>query len=112
MDKDSKKAFITERRFNERIQCEYSAIVRGSSVNGRKFEEYVTVLNLCAGGAYLLINRNIEVGQNLSVRIAIPTGSLDFGSSKLATTAVAMRTENYSEGVLGIGIKFQKFRFL
>ena len=112
MTRDTKKAFSTERRVSERIQCRYSAIVRGSSGDGRKFEEFVTVLNLCACGAYLLINRNVEVGQNLSVRIAIPTGSLDFGSSKLATTAVAVRTEFFSEGVLGIAIKFQKFRFL
>ena len=112
MDKDTTEAFIPERRISERIICEYSAIVRGSSPDGKKFEEIVTVLNLCATGAYLLINRNIETGQKLSVKIAFPTGSLDFGSSKLATKAVVTRTETYSEGVLGIAIKFLHYRFL
>lgn len=109
---DTNNAFTTEKRFYERVKCEYSAIVRGSFQDGKKFEEYAIVTNLSACGAYLLLSRNIEVGQILSMKIAFPTGSLDLGSSKLAATGLVVRTEIQSESVLGIAIEFQNYRFL
>jgi hypothetical protein len=87
-------------------------MVRGSSFDGKKFEENGTVLNLSASGAYVMLNRIIKKGQGLSVKIAFPTGSLEWGSSKLATSGVVVRTEGLSEGVLGIAVLFQSYRFL
>lgn len=112
MEHSANKVIISERRFKQRIECSYSAIVRGYSGFGKKFEENATVLNLSPVGAYLIVNRKIEIGQDLSVKIAFPTGSLELGSSKLAIVAVVVRTEPFSEGVLGVAIKFQHYRFL
>jgi hypothetical protein len=103
---------LPERRGKPRMQCAYHALVNGHSHNGTKFEENGTVLNLSASGAYLLLNHSIEDGQDLSVRIAFPTGSLEWGSSKLATNGIVVRTENLSEGVIGIAVMFQHYRFL
>ena len=112
MEQYTKNVIIPERRIKQRIKCAYPAIVRGRSINGKKFEENATVLNLSSIGAYVLLNRSIEIGQELSVSIAFPTGSLEIGTSKLSTSAIVVRTENYSEGVLAIAIKFQHYRFL
>jgi len=112
MDHYDRNSSVPERRGKPRMECAYPAIVRGYSLDGMKFEENATVLNLSASGVYVLLNRFIKKGQDLSVKIAFPTSSLELGSSKLATKGVVVRTEALSEGVLGIGIKFQRRRFL
>jgi hypothetical protein len=111
MDQDTNRVFVEERRSYERIVCDYAGIVRGRLSDGKKFEEIVKVLNLSAAGAYLTINRSVEVGQILTVKISFPTGSLDYGSSTITTRAIVVRTELYAEGVLGVGIQFLNFRF-
>ncbi len=112
MDQKRRNNSMPERREKPRMTCAYPALVRGLSLMGEKFEETATVLNLSASGVYVLFNRFIEKGQDLSVKIAFPTGSLEWGSSKLATSGVVVRTEALSDGVLGIGIMFQHYRFL
>jgi hypothetical protein len=112
MDHYPSNSSIPERRVKPRMKCAYPAMVRGYSLDGKKFEENATVLNLSASGVYVLLNRFIKKGQELSVKIAFPTGSLEWGSSKLATNGVVVRTEALSEGVLGIAIMFQRYRFL
>lgn len=87
-------------------------MIRASSVDGKKFEENATVLNLSATGVYMLLNRSIQKGQDVSLRIAFPTGSLELGSSKLATTGVVVRTEPLSEGQLGVAVRIQNYRFM
>ena len=103
---------IAERRGKPRMKCSYSAMVRGCSLDGKKFEENATVLNLSTSGVYMVLNRNLENGQDLLVKIAFPTGSLEWGSSKLASTGVVVRTEPLSEGVLGVAILLQRYRFI
>jgi hypothetical protein len=112
MDHYDSHSSIPERRGKPRMECAYPATVRGYSLDEKKFEENATVINLSASGIYVLLNRFINKGQDLSVKIAFPTGSLEWGSSKMATKGVVVRTEALSEGVLGIAIKFQRRRFL
>ena len=112
MDHYDSNSSVPEKRGKPRMECAYPATVRGYSLEGKKFEENATVLNLSASGAYVLLNRFINKGEELSVKIAFPTGSFKWGSSKLATKGVIVRTEALSEGVLGIAVKFQRRRFL
>lgn len=112
MNQDTDTAFVTERRSYQRITCEYSAIVRGSGVDGKKFEEIVTVQNLSASGAYFCINRKLEMGQMITIKIAFPTGSLHYGSSKVTIKAVVIRVDGVSDEILGIAIQFQNCRSL
>jgi hypothetical protein len=112
MEQSADRVVLLEKRYKPRINCSYPAIIRGYCASGKKFEESGTILNLGPGGAYLTVNRTIDIGQDLSVRIAFPTGSLEWGSTKLATAAVVVRTEPVSEGVLGVAIKFQHYRFV
>ncbi len=92
--------------------CSYAAIVRGKDLEGKRFEEHARVINLSSGGVYMLLNRAIPVGEDLTVRIALPTGSLSLGSSKLATSGTVMRGEPKTSGFFGIAVKFNRYRFL
>lgn len=94
------------------MKCAYPATVLGHSKDRKKYEENTTVLNLSASGVYVLLDRFIEIGQDLSLKIAFPTGSLEWGSSKLTSNGVVVRTETLSEGILGVAIKFEHYRFV
>jgi hypothetical protein len=112
MEKHQNNIAFVERRGKPRMRCAYPAVVRGLSQMGKKFEETATVLNLSATGAYILLNRLIQNGQDLSVKIAFPTGSLEWGSANLNTNGVVVRTETLTEGVLGVAILLQRYRFI
>jgi hypothetical protein len=112
MDLNQPISAIAERRGKPRMKCSYSAMVRGCSLDGKKFEENATVLNLSTSGVYMVLNRYIENGQDLSVKIAFPTGSLKWGSSKLTSIGVVVRTEALSEEILGVAVLFQRYRFV
>ena len=112
MDQNARNIAVVERRSKPRIKCAYPAIVRGCSLNGKKFEENAAVLNLSASGIYVLLNCFIQKDQDLSVKIAFPTGSLEWGSSKLTSNGVVVRSETLSEGILGVAIKFEHYRFV
>jgi hypothetical protein len=103
---------VIERRGKPRMKCAYPAMVLGHSQDRKKWEENATVLNLSASGVYLLLNRFIQKGQDLTIKIGFPTGSLEWGSSKLTSNGVVVRTETLSEGILGIAILFQSYRFV
>ena len=112
MDQNAVNSAIFERRGKQRITCAYPAIVHGCSIDGKKLEENATVLNLSVSGIYVKLNCYIQNGQELSVKIAFPTGSLELGTSKLAIKGVVVRGEPYSEGVFGVAIKLIHYRFL
>jgi len=108
----SNNNFFVERRGKLRMKCAYPAMVHDFSTVGKKFEENATVLNLSASGIYVLLNYIIQKGQELSVKIAFPTGSLEWGSSKLSMNGVVVRTEALSEGLSGVAINFKHNRFI
>ena len=112
MDNLQNSSSFVERREKPRMKCAYPAMILGHSLEGKKLEENATVFNLSASGVYVLLNCIIQKGQNLSVKIAIPTGSLEWGSSKLTSSGVVVRTEALSEGILGVAIKFEHYRFV
>lgn len=101
-----------ERRSKPRMVCNYPAYVRGKNEEGKNFEEPARVINMSSGGVYLLLNRAIPSGEELSIRIAMPTGSLDLGSSKLATNGTVVRGEAKTKGIFGIAVKFNSYRFV
>ncbi len=100
-----------EKREKSRITCNFAAIVKGRDERGREFEENARVINLSASGIYMLLNRSLEDGQQLNVRIALPTGSLKMGTSRLVTEGLVIRGESLSMGVMGIAVKFNHYRF-
>ena len=85
--------------------------MRGRDAQGKKYEETARVINLSSSGIFVLIGRLIQPGEEVSVRITLPTGSLTWGTSKLATIGNVVRSELQSDEAVGIAIKFQAYKF-
>ena len=100
-----------DRRGKPRMECAYDAIVKSILPNGRYFEENATVHNLSASGVFLTVNRLIIDGQILFLKIAFPTGSLEWGSAKLNSTGVVVRTKVLNDELLGVAVKFENYQF-
>ena len=112
MDLNISNTQFVERRVKPRIACNYPAVVKGHDTCGKKFEQDGRVINLSRGGAYALLRHPINDGDVLYVQIAFPTGSLLWGTPKMATSAVVVRSEMKVDGVVGIAIQFVSFKFL
>ena len=112
MDNHSVKAPFLERRLKPRMKCNYPAKIQGREGNGKKFEETGRVVNMSRNGIFVLMNRAISDSYQVSVQIALPTGILEYGSSKLITTGTVVRTEPCPDGTFGVAIKFQNVRYL
>jgi hypothetical protein len=112
MDKITKNIHFLERRMKPRINCDYPAIVQGCDSAGKRYKGNARVINLSTGGIYMMFDRSIQKGGTLSVRIALPTGSLQWGISRLATKGNVIRSEFQSDGNYGIAVQFQDYKFL
>jgi hypothetical protein len=112
LNSNSEIVYIPERRVKPRFICKCPTRIRGHDNNGQLFEEEGTAINLSRSGVYVILNREIPIGMELSLRIAFPTGLLKLGTSKLAVRGVVVRGEVHSETTYGIAVKFQEYRFL
>ena len=101
-----------ERRGKHRITCDYPAMVKGRDRLGQNFVEQGRVVNLSSTGIFLVIGRNVEKDAEITVKIALPTGSLVWGTSNLATSGIVVRNETQTDGGSGIAVKFHGYRFL
>jgi hypothetical protein len=108
----SETVYISERRLKPRFKCDYPAQIRGRDVNGNIFQEDGRALNLSRNGVYLILNRKIPNGMELSIKIGLPTRLLKLGMPKLVVRGPVVRGEFRSETIYGIAVKFQEYRFL
>ena len=112
MDFSSKVVYIPERRQKLRTKCDFPAWIQGRDRNGKKFEEDGRAINLSRRGVYILLNREIPNGDELAIKLALPIGYLNLGTSKLVVEGKVVRGELRSETVFGIAVEFEKFRFV
>ncbi len=112
MDNLSTIAPPIERRLKPRMSCNYPAILKNQEGSDFLFEEKGTAVNLSRSGVYILLNREIPTGTELSMRITFPTGVLEPGAPKLALRGTVVRGVTHSEMLYGIGVKIQDFRFM
>ena len=112
MEMDSSPFAFPDRRIKPRINCNYPAVVKGSDVLGKDYEDKAKAVNLSVSGIYLLIFRPIMVNSELAVTVAFPTGTLNLKSSRLATNGKVVRCEIKPNGAYGIAIKFDRYRFI
>jgi len=112
MDKTISNSLFPEKRTKPRINCDYPATVWGLDEHGQKFIDEARVTNLSSSGALAVSKRSIPNGAEVYVKIAISSGSLEWGTSNLATRGNVVRNEPQSDGAIGIAIKFQKYKFL
>ena len=79
MDPYSGTTPFAERRLKPRMKCNYVAIVRGVDARGNRFSEERRVVNLSRSGIYRSLKRAVQNGEKVTIRIAMPTGSLETG---------------------------------
>ncbi len=108
----SETTYISERRLKPRCICNYPARLTGLDENRKKIEEDGRAVNLSRSGIFILLNREIPTGSPLLIRVALPTGFLNLGTSKLALHGTVVRGSAVSESTYGIGVKIDEYRFV
>lgn len=101
-----------ERRSKPRIQCQYTVLIRGRDSRGQKYREPGLLANLSASGLYFWANRPVNVGEKLFILVHMDDAFFDEQPPRLATNGVVIRAEPYPDGVFGIAVKFENYRFL
>lgn len=101
-----------DRRIKPRIDCDYQAIVEGIDCSGMKYCERGKLVNLSACGLFLLVNRQVEHGSKLSVTVHLSKPPIEADAPRLATNGIVVRTEPWIDGMCGVAVKFQNYRFL
>ena len=112
MEQTMRQVLSPERRTKHRIFCDYPAIVQGWDENGVKFTENARVTNLSSCGVFISTRQFIRNNTEVHLKIALPTGTLKWGSSKLVTSGLVMRSELQSNGMVSIAIKFLDYKFI
>lgn len=112
MEQIVSKSRFFEQRTSPRIICDYAAVIQGHDTRGKKFSERGRVMNLSSSGILLVTDFSLPENTEVLVKIALPTGSLEWGTSRLATIGNVVRNELQLDGRVGIGIKFLSYKFL
>ena len=102
-----------DRRIKPRISCDYPATVMGYDNQGEKYIDNATLANLSASGLFMWANRYIENGSKLTVTVRLCNAFLrEEETPQLATNGIVVRTEPQADGMCGVAIKFNNYRFL
>jgi hypothetical protein len=101
-----------ERRIKPRMKCSYPARVKGKGIGGEKIDEEGRVVNLSRCGLYVILGRDLPLSMDLSIKIAMPTGILEFASSRLAIKGSVVRSDPCPGGERGIAVRFENFKYL
>jgi len=104
--------YIPERRVKPRINCDYRVIVAGYNGDGNKYQEDAKLANLSASGLFMIVNRQIEYGNNLSMTILLADAIKEEDSPKISANGTVVRTEHRVDGSCGVAVKFKNYRFL
>ncbi len=112
MEENNAQVTIVERRRKPRINCQYSATVHGQDAKGKKFEDSAKLANLSATGLFMWINREVQQGQKIFVIVRLNSDLLKDTTPRIATNGIVTRVEPQADGVMGVAIKFQRYRFL
>lgn len=100
------------RRKKPRLSLPLPVTVRGTDVRGKAFVVDTVLENISAGGAYIRISSQMELGTTLRVLVRFST-SLDTGQgARVAAHGDVIRIEENKYGTYGVAIRFTNHRFL
>ena len=100
-----------DRRVKPRIECDYLAFVEGSNGGSNKYHDQAKLVNLSASGLFMLVNREAVNGSKVSVTIHLANSSSTPDAPKLVMNGIVVRTEPRTDGMCGMAVKFQNYRF-
>ncbi|MBI5652780.1 MAG: PilZ domain-containing protein [Chloroflexi bacterium] len=101
-----------ERRSKPRVDCAYSAIVRGRARNQEKFQEPGRVLNLSVSGLYVHLKRSVEIGRELLIAMWFEPTRQVAQTPTIVMRGLVVRAELLADGSYGVGLKLEHHRFL
>lgn len=104
---------MQDRRIAPRIECNYPAVVRGKAPKQGKYQREAVARNLSVGGLYLQATEPAEIGSELLVVVKLASESAaSVEALSVAARGVVVRTEVAQGGMHGMGIKFERYRFV
>jgi hypothetical protein len=111
---DSSSGFDNrERRQMPRLYYPFPAKVSGVDERGRAFEVDTTVDNMCANGLYLTLAWKIKVGAKISVIVRFAATPVNTErAAQVKIDGVVLRLEEKYSGTCGVGVRFERHRFL
>ncbi len=96
-----------------RIYYHFPAKVSGVDERGGAFEVDATVDNMCAKGLYLSLSWKIKVGAKISIIVRLSTTAEEtVQAPQVKIDGVVLRLEEKYGGACGIGVRFERHRFL
>lgn len=102
-----------ERRENARINRQLFAQVRGLDSSNEPFDLLAIVENISLNGIFILLAREVETGQNLSILVdcanALPNCS-ELGL--LLAQGTVVRSERQFNSINGLAIQFNTLKFI
>lgn len=111
--RSSQRTSPTVRRYSERLYGSCQAIVRGVDSEGKEFTEVTMLENVSASGLYVKIPRRMKAGSHLFVVFAFSTVALqEIQAPRVAVRGQICRIDALNEDVTGVGLRFQRHRFL
>ncbi len=109
----ARRAEVPVRRQNERLYGPCVAVVRGVDAAGEEFTESTVLQNVSAGGLYVNLQREVQLGAKLFVVFAFsPVALQNVPVPKVAVHGEVRRVDALDAKAHGVGIQFQHHRFL
>jgi len=103
------------RRREWRFDLPLSTMIEGKLPHGEKFEEFTTIDNISATGAYFCLDSGVVVGSKLNLMIDLPTQLTGGQKIKLNLGGITVRLEEPDKKGKrqGVAIRFSKdFKFI
>jgi len=102
---------LKERRRKPRTDCNYRAVIMGWDAKGDRFNQNGWVTNLSSCGIFFVADDQVRDCEAVNVKIALPTGSLKWGTSNLALNGQVIRRVPQADGRIGVAIYFKDHKF-
>ena len=100
-----------EKQAKPQIACDYPAIVEGTNEDGSRYRKNACLANLSASGLYMIIDRRVEKGAELSITIFLSNEIDNTDTLKIVTRGIVVDSEQIADGSCGIEFKFTAYRF-
>lgn len=110
MEREGHAPMYLERRAKPRVAVPFQATVSGRDREGTPFEVIASVDNLCSGGLYLKITRDVGVGSKLLINVFMhPTSAAlaECGTS-LEVYSLVKRVDPVEGGCYGVAVFFTR----
>jgi hypothetical protein len=108
MEQTKQKRRISEKRTNPRIACNFPATLESLRFPESDCIEEVRVVKWSSSGVLVLADQFYRKNAEVRVKIALTSGALEWGVSRLAAYGNVVRNELHCDGTISIAIKFQK----